>query len=326
MSHPTSTRGSHRQRVRTKNERRRHRWIYGSLGAGLAVFIVSTVWLGSFVSTHSSISQWDALERLLQDYVHKAQILSNVHGKFIPRADSKEHLHQTKPPTRPAPKNQDKPLNILLLYADDWRHDSLGVAGNSLVKTPFLDRLARDQGIRFTQNCVTTSICWMSRATLHTGLYASKHHGWMPDQPYWYHHWFASFPYLLKTWKNYAVAHVGKWDYQFFHDIPALFQTYQYSRMYQYQHWYTPDQVEAEIAQQTHITGQPRYPSHYKTHRRADGQDHIHVIDRTVHDALEFLEHRPKDQPFMLTVAFFPPHAVVNSKDQFYPQPGTAVC
>ena len=32
----------------------------------------------------------------------------------------------------------DKPLNILVLYADDWRHDTLGCAGNPVVKTPQL--------------------------------------------------------------------------------------------------------------------------------------------------------------------------------------------
>ena len=60
------------------------------------------------------------------------------------------------------------PMNILLLYADDWRHDTLGVAGNPIVQTPTLDQLARE-GIRFTHNCVTTSICGISRATLFTG-------------------------------------------------------------------------------------------------------------------------------------------------------------
>ena len=36
-----------------------------------------------------------------------------------------------------------------MLYADDWRHDTLGVAGNPVVKTPNLDRLA-SEGMRFT--------------------------------------------------------------------------------------------------------------------------------------------------------------------------------
>ena len=34
------------------------------------------------------------------------------------------------------------PMNILVLYADDWRYDTLGVAGDPVVKTPNLDRLA----------------------------------------------------------------------------------------------------------------------------------------------------------------------------------------
>ncbi len=33
-----------------------------------------------------------------------------------------------------------KPLNIVVLYADDWRHDTLGAAGHPVVKTPHLDR------------------------------------------------------------------------------------------------------------------------------------------------------------------------------------------
>jgi len=49
-----------------------------------------------------------------------------------------------------------KPLNIVVLYADDWRHDTLGIAGNHVVKTPHLDQLARE-GVRFTHACVTTS-------------------------------------------------------------------------------------------------------------------------------------------------------------------------
>ena len=40
-----------------------------------------------------------------------------------------------------------KPVNILVLYADDWRHDTLSAAGNPVVKTPELDRLA-GEGIR----------------------------------------------------------------------------------------------------------------------------------------------------------------------------------
>ena len=62
---------------------------------------------------------------------------------------------------------ETKPMNIVVLFADDWRYDTLGCAGNPVVKTPNLDQLAKE-GIRFTHNCVTTSICWVSRANLFT--------------------------------------------------------------------------------------------------------------------------------------------------------------
>lgn len=62
---------------------------------------------------------------------------------------------------------QSKP-NILILYTDDRRHDTLGSAGHSIVKTPSIDGLAR-AGVRFTRAQVSTSICGVSRTTLFTG-------------------------------------------------------------------------------------------------------------------------------------------------------------
>jgi hypothetical protein len=68
---------------------------------------------------------------------------------------------------------EDQQLNIVLFYADDWTMKVLGKL-NPLVRTPNIDKMA-DNGIVFRQNCVTTSICWMSRATLMTGLYTARH-------------------------------------------------------------------------------------------------------------------------------------------------------
>jgi hypothetical protein len=48
-------------------------------------------------------------------------------------------------------KNQ-KPLNVLIMYPDDWRHDDIGGVA-PIVRTPFLNELARS-GIRFTHNMV----------------------------------------------------------------------------------------------------------------------------------------------------------------------------
>ncbi len=100
-----------------------------------------------------------------------------------------------------------KPLNILLLYADDWRHDVLGVAGHPVVKTPHLDRLS-SQGIRFTQNYVTTSICGISRASLYSGQWMARHGARKFVQ--WDTPWEPSYPVLLRE-NGYHTGHVGKW-------------------------------------------------------------------------------------------------------------------
>ena len=71
-----------------------------------------------------------------------------------------------------------QPPNILFILADDQRHDELACAGEPFLQTPTLDRLA-EQGVRFENMTVTTSICMVSRATIFTGL-MQRSHGFAP--------------------------------------------------------------------------------------------------------------------------------------------------
>lgn len=64
--------------------------------------------------------------------------------------------------------------NILLITADQWRGDCLGIAGHPQVKTPHLDALAQE-GIRFARHYATTAPCSPARASLYTGLYQMNH-------------------------------------------------------------------------------------------------------------------------------------------------------
>jgi len=66
------------------------------------------------------------------------------------------------------------PPNVLLIVADDHSHDVLAAAGHPFVRTPNLDRLARE-GVRFQNAFCTTSLCSPARVSLLTGLYARKH-------------------------------------------------------------------------------------------------------------------------------------------------------
>jgi arylsulfatase A-like enzyme len=97
-------------------------------------------------------------------------------------------------------------------YADDWTMNVLGKL-NPLVQTPNIDKMA-DNGILFTNtNCVTTSMCWISRATMVTGTYASPRHLFLePPQETLFrtHPWNGTVFPLLKA-SGYYTGIVGKW-------------------------------------------------------------------------------------------------------------------
>ena len=48
--------------------------------------------------------------------------------------------------------------NLLLIMSDQHRWDALGMAGNTIIKTPVLDQLARD-GVRFTNAYTICPTC-----------------------------------------------------------------------------------------------------------------------------------------------------------------------
>src|SRR5512132_3721251 len=67
-----------------------------------------------------------------------------------------------------------KPPNIVVFMTDDQRHDAMSVAGNRILRTPHMDRIAQE-GARFREAFVTNSLCGPSRASFLTGLYSHAH-------------------------------------------------------------------------------------------------------------------------------------------------------
>ena len=58
--------------------------------------------------------------------------------------------------------------NILFIMSDDHAYQAISAYSNHLIETPNIDRIA-DEGILFSNACVTNSICAPSRATILTG-------------------------------------------------------------------------------------------------------------------------------------------------------------
>ncbi|NQU30890.1 MAG: sulfatase-like hydrolase/transferase, partial [Anaerolineae bacterium] len=64
--------------------------------------------------------------------------------------------------------SQERP-NVVIIFADDLGYGDIGCFGASKIKTPHIDRMAKE-GLRFT-NFYAQTVCGPSRAALMTGCY-----------------------------------------------------------------------------------------------------------------------------------------------------------
>jgi len=167
--------------------------------------------------------------------------------------------------------------NILLLFADDQRNDTLGVAGHPIVKTPSIDRLATN-GVRFTNAFVTTSTCWVSRASLFTGTSERRHLYRVTPGPLNPDLCDTSYFTVLKN-AGYRTGHIGK-EHVDLADASA--QTMFDVRRPLFRRPYFKEQADGSLRHTTQILGDW---------------------------GIEFLEEQPQDQPFCLTVSFNATHA-----------------
>lgn len=179
----------------------------------------------------------------------------------------------------------DEPMNVVFLLVDDLRWNSLGCMGNPVVVTPHIDELAKD-GVRFSNACVTTAICMVSRASILTGQYMSRHGINAFGKSLTEEAFSAGYPAVLRK-AGYWTGYVGKYGVGNFPEKEA-----DYSTIYEGKHWY----------------------------KEANG-DSIQVTSRNERDALYFLKNRPKENPFLLAVGFFAVHAEDNHPDQYRYRP-----
>jgi arylsulfatase A-like enzyme len=110
------------------------------------------------------------------------------------------HANQNSKP------NVRKP-NVVFVFADQWRAQATGFAGDQNVITPNLDKLAT-RSIVFTTAVSTTPVCCPYRASLLTGQYPLTHGIFMNDAPL-----DPKSNTMGKIYKaaGYNTAYIGKW-------------------------------------------------------------------------------------------------------------------
>ncbi len=72
--------------------------------------------------------------------------------------------------------------NILLIYTDQQRHDTIASLGNPVIRTPNLDRLT-SEGVAFTQATTPCPVCMPARWSLHTGQWTTTHRCYSNHHP-----------------------------------------------------------------------------------------------------------------------------------------------
>src|SRR5688500_1191252 len=179
--------------------------------------------------------------------------------------------------SQPASDDATQKPNIIFLLTDDHRWDALGIMGNKIIQTPHLDRLSK-KGIYFRNAYVTTAICAVSRASILTGQYQSRHK--IPD-------FITSldsaalqntYPILLKK-AGYSIGFIGKYGVGKPEEQPK----------HLYDFWECTNMM------------QPHYDM------KDESGNYLHHTDKVSGDIAKFLDQVGSREPFCLSVSFKAP-------------------
>ncbi len=201
---------------------------------------------------------------------------------------------------------QERP-NIIFILTDDQSYGMMSYDGNELVQTPNLDQLASD-GTFFTNAHITSAICTPSRISILLSQFERKHgvnfnSGTSVEDEAWEQ----SYPVIMRN-AGYYTGWIGK------NHAPIGDGGYTSGLMEKsFDYWY---------AGHGHIRFYPKEVHDIFNDAIAHTQpeiineatdDFLDPNARKLKGALRFLEVRPKNKPFMLSVNFNLPHGAGTS-------------
>ncbi|MBW8333566.1 MAG: sulfatase [Prolixibacteraceae bacterium] len=188
-------------------------------------------------------------------------------------------------------KYSGKKPNIIFILTDDQRWDALGYAGNNIIQTPEMDKLARE-GTFFRKAFVTTPICAASRASILTGMYERTHGYTFQQGPLQEQYMQLSYPVILNQ-HGYHTGFFGKFGVVY-KNIEKLFD-------------------EADIYDRD-----DKLPNRRGYFYKTIGKDTVHLTRYTGYKAQQFIKNSSSDKPFCLSLSFSAPHAHDNAKEQYF--------
>lgn len=196
-----------------------------------------------------------------------------------------------------AQQSAERP-NIIFILTDDQRFDALGHAGNELIHTPEMDRLAKE-GTYFDHAMVTTPICAASRASLLSGVYERAHRFNFQTSVMRDEHMTAAYPRVLQQ-QGYTTGFYGKYGVRY----PEEAMQFDAVETYDRNNAYTD-----------------RRGYFYKTLKG----DTVHLTRYTGQKGLDFVDqYGTGEEPFYLALNFSAPHAHDRAEKQYFWQKDVA--
>lgn len=181
------------------------------------------------------------------------------------------------------------PPNVIVIVTDDHRWDALGVMGNKIIQTPNLDKLAK-KGVLFKNAYVTTAICMVSRASILSGQYLSRHKINDFSTDFSKDAVEKTYPILLKK-AGYKIGFINKYG------VGQKSQPKEY-----FDYWSCTPKTQPDYEMQD------------------EAGNFIHNTDKSGQDIQEFLQKFGKQGPFCLSVSFKAPHEQDGNPPRFIVQ------
>ncbi len=183
---------------------------------------------------------------------------------------------------------------VVLIMTDTQRKDMVGCYGNPDMKTPSLDRLAR-QGVRFEQAYTCQPVCGPARAALFTGTFPHSNGSWGNTMPLGDN---VKTVGQRLTDQGIHAAYVGKWhldggDYFGLGRCPEGWDPrYWYDMRNYLEELSDADRVRSRLPE---TSDDPTLPEDFTFGHRCSNR------------AIDFLE-KNRDDPFLLVVSYDEPH------------------
>ena len=215
---------------------------------------------------------------------------------------------QTGAPMRSRP-------NILLITDDQHNARNLGCAGDPLVRTPHLDRLAA-RGTRFTHAYSCNMICAPSRVSMITGQFVHSHgyygnSGPVPDRPQW------MTSYLRAA--GYQTAMIGKAHYGW----PKIKHEFDFIRLCDRIDCPPDNPLKNDFFRMLVEKGvydksdEQRRGLGQNSPARALLPKELSVEWWTADNTIEFLRSRDRSKPFFAFASFQRPHAPITPPEPY---------